>query len=65
MKKSSNAVENPKMNENRLNHNAKIAHPWNKFFIFLMFFLFWISFSSISKYRGIGSVTFCDVSNLE
>lgn len=39
MKKSSNADENPKINEMSPIHKAKIAHPWNKFLKFFMFFL--------------------------
>lgn len=39
MKKSSNAQENPNMNDTNPIHIAKIAQPENKFLKFLMFVL--------------------------
>lgn len=49
-KKSSKAAENPKMNDISPTHKAKIAHPWNKFLRFLIFFLLSTLLTSISIY---------------
>jgi hypothetical protein len=64
MKKSSKADENPKINEKSPIHNAKIAHPWNKFLKFLMFLRLSILFSSISMYLGMDKVTGKDFKSL-
>jgi hypothetical protein len=44
MKKSSKADDIPKINDANPIHNPNIAHPCNKFFIFLIFPL---SFTSV------------------
>ena len=64
MKKSSNADEKPKINDTNPIHNANIAHPWNKFLKFLIFFLLSILFSSISMYLGINLLTGKELNSL-
>ena len=53
IKKSSKTDEIPKINDTNPNQSANIAHPWNRFFIFLILPLSLTSFSSISIYLGI------------